>query len=100
MLLDGGCSIYEHRPRACRAYDCRIFAATGIEVEETQPKIAARVRRWVFAFETEEDTALHEAVQAAARYVIERDGGELNATGLALRALSAAEDRTRPRTPR
>ena len=29
MLIDGACSIYEHRPRACRTYDCRIFAATG-----------------------------------------------------------------------
>lgn len=100
MLVDDGCSIYEHRPRACRTYDCRIFAATGIEVDETQSEVAARVRRWVFTFETEEDTALHEAVQAAARYVVERDGGELNATRLALRALSETGDRTRPRRPR
>jgi len=100
MLVDGGCSIYEHRPRACRTYDCRIFAATGIEVDATQPEVAARVRRWVFTFETEDDAVLHQAAQAAARHVIERDGGELNATGLALRALSETEDRTRPRRPR
>jgi len=100
MLVDGGCSIYEHRPRTCRTYDCRIFAATGVDVDETQPAIAARVRRWVFTFETEEDSALHDAVQAAARYVIERDGGALNANGLALRALSETGDRTRPRRPR
>src|SRR5947207_512379 len=23
MLVEGACSIYEHRPRACRTYDCR-----------------------------------------------------------------------------
>src|ERR1044072_724626 len=31
MLVDGRCSIYEHRPRTCRTYDCRIFAATRPE---------------------------------------------------------------------
>src|SRR5437763_4457379 len=30
MLVDNQCSIYSHRPRTCRAYDCRVFAATGI----------------------------------------------------------------------
>ena len=28
MLRADGCSIYEHRPRTCRTYDCRVFAAT------------------------------------------------------------------------
>ena len=32
MLVDGRCSIYEHRPRTCRTYDCRIFTATGLDV--------------------------------------------------------------------
>ncbi|MEZ5144656.1 MAG: YkgJ family cysteine cluster protein [Acidimicrobiales bacterium] len=27
MLGDSGCSIYPHRPRACRTYDCRVLAA-------------------------------------------------------------------------
>ncbi|MFA6001077.1 MAG: hypothetical protein WC828_03075 [Thermoleophilia bacterium] len=30
MLIDGGCSIYEHRPLTCRIYDSRVFAAAGI----------------------------------------------------------------------
>src|SRR4051794_32425896 len=30
MLRDHGCSIYEHRPRACRTYDCRVLAAAGL----------------------------------------------------------------------
>jgi len=37
MLVDGGCSIYEHRPRTCRTYDCRIFPATGVDVGEDHP---------------------------------------------------------------
>ena len=31
MLVDGRCSIYEHRPRTCRTYDCRVFPAAGLE---------------------------------------------------------------------
>src|SRR6187399_1589388 len=31
MLVDGACSIYEHRPRTCRTYDCRVFPAAGLE---------------------------------------------------------------------
>ena len=32
MLVDDQCSIYEHRPRTCRTYDCRVFPAAGIEI--------------------------------------------------------------------
>jgi Fe-S-cluster containining protein len=31
MLVDGRCSIYEHRPAACRTYDCRVFPAADVE---------------------------------------------------------------------
>src|SRR5262245_45885670 len=34
MLADDGCSIYEHRPRTCRTYDCRVFAAAGVELDD------------------------------------------------------------------
>jgi uncharacterized protein len=46
MLSGAACTIYAHRPRACRVYDCRIFAATDVEVGE--PEVASRVRRWRF----------------------------------------------------
>jgi Fe-S-cluster containining protein len=70
MLVDGQCSIYDARPRTCRTYDCRIFAATGVEVDEDrQPAIAARVRRWRFEHPTARDRAEHEALVAAARAV-------------------------------
>lgn len=48
MLVDDRCSIYEDRPRACRMYDCRVFAATGIDPDK--PEIATRVREWQFTY--------------------------------------------------
>jgi Fe-S-cluster containining protein len=44
MLGEAGCTIYDHRPRTCRTYDCRVFAVTGVEPD--QPLVAARVRTW------------------------------------------------------
>src|SRR4051794_37734314 len=34
MLVDDKCSIYEHRPRTCRTYDCRVFPAAGVEIDD------------------------------------------------------------------
>ena len=49
MLGDSGCTIYEHRPRTCRTYDCRIFAATGVDpTADGYLTIAERSRRWRF----------------------------------------------------
>jgi hypothetical protein len=48
MLLDDACSIYEHRPRTCRTYDCRVYAATGVSPPSSQPAVATRVARWRF----------------------------------------------------
>lgn len=44
MFLAGGCSIYQWRPEACRLYDCRVHAATGIEAD--RPLIADRASQW------------------------------------------------------
>jgi Fe-S-cluster containining protein len=65
MLVDDRCSIYDHRPQTCRAYDCRVFAATAIENEE-KPVIARQARRWRFSYATEADRAEHDRLQAAA----------------------------------
>jgi uncharacterized protein len=67
MLVDERCSIYEHRPRACRTYDCRIFPATGIRAGDGG--IAERVRRWRFGFPTEADREDEAAVRAAATFL-------------------------------
>jgi Fe-S-cluster containining protein len=69
MLIDGQCSIYEHRPTTCRTYDCRIFPAAGVELDDdNQAAIARRARQWEFSFPTEGDRVLHDAVRAAARF--------------------------------
>jgi Fe-S-cluster containining protein len=65
MLIDNACSIYEHRPKTCRTYDCRLFAATGVEIDASKPAIAARVRRWRFTFATDDDRAAFAEVRAA-----------------------------------
>lgn len=46
MLTEAGCSIYEHRPQTCRQYDCRVFAATGVDPDK--PLVAERVDEWEF----------------------------------------------------
>jgi Fe-S-cluster containining protein len=37
MTDDGGCTIYERRPGACRAYDCRRDARVWIDFEAHIP---------------------------------------------------------------
>ncbi len=69
MFIDNACSIYPHRPRACRRYDCRLFPATGTAVEEGKPRIAAQAARWRFAFPADRDRREYAAVQAAARFL-------------------------------
>jgi Fe-S-cluster containining protein len=68
MLVDDRCSIYEHRPRACHTYDCRVFAATDISITD-KPLIAARVAQWRFEFTSPRDNRTLAAVRAAARQV-------------------------------
>jgi uncharacterized protein len=71
MLVDGRCSIYDHRPRTCRTYDCRVLAATGLE-PRGKPLIARQIRRWSFSHPTAADQVEAEALQAAARYLADR----------------------------
>ena len=70
MFVDGACSIYEHRPRTCRTYDCRVFPAAGVEPDpDGRAKIAEQVRRWRFDFPERVDEMLQSAVRAAAAYL-------------------------------
>jgi Fe-S-cluster containining protein len=67
MLVNGACSIYEHRPRTCRVYDCRVFAAAGLEPDdERKVEITKRVRQWRFTYGSDDDRARHDAIRAAA----------------------------------
>jgi len=75
MLIDGACSIYEHRPRTCRTYDCRIFPAAGLEIEgDDKAPIARQARRWQFTFPAQGDRNEHDAVRAAATFLHDRPG--------------------------
>ena len=65
MLVEDGCSIYEHRPRTCRTYDCRVFAATGIEPGAAQVAISRRARRWRFRAPDADARAEQAAVESA-----------------------------------
>jgi Fe-S-cluster containining protein len=74
MLRDDGCSIYAHRPRTCRTYDCRVFPATGIEPGGGQEPIARRARRWRFDHPTAADRTEHEALRSVAASLPEEAG--------------------------
>lgn len=70
MLVDGKCSIYEHRPQTCRSYDCRVFPAAGIRAGDADKEpINQRISRWKFSYPTERARVEHSAVQAAAQFL-------------------------------
>lgn len=74
-LLDerGRCRIYDRRPRTCRVYDCRVFAAAGIPADRAP--ISRQAARWEFTYADERAREEHAAVRAAARFV--RDNADL-----------------------
>lgn len=75
MLADGRCSIYEHRPRTCRRYDCRVFAATGLHPNDGGKElVAGQVARWRFDLLTDDDRRRRGALRAAAAYLREEQG--------------------------
>ena len=71
MLIDEQCSIYEHRPRTCRTYDCRVFPAAGLDLDDDKDKalIARQARRWTFSLAAPTDQTKHDAVRAAAAFI-------------------------------
>jgi hypothetical protein len=82
-------SIYDHRPRACRTYDCRVFPAAGVALlDEDKGAIAGRARRWRFTFTTDEDRSRLDAVRAAAAFL--RDHREVLPPGTTLTATQHA----------
>ncbi len=94
MLVDDRCSIYEDRPRTCRSFDCRVFAAAGLDpAEDGKPRIADRVRRWRFDVPTDADAGELAAVRAAAAFLRAHpesfpDGAPGRASDLAAAALA------------
>jgi uncharacterized protein len=72
MLKGGHCSVYEHRPQTCRVYDCRVFAAAGMDAD--RESITHQSRRWKFRYPTRDDRRQHAAVKAAARFLKDHPG--------------------------
>src|SRR3954452_13867356 len=52
MLVAGRCSMYEHRPRACRAYDCRGCPAAGVNPDPAAIAALPRPRRFTYPSDT------------------------------------------------
>jgi len=70
MLIDDQCSIYDHRPATCRTYDCRIFPAAGLGIDDVDKVlIDRRAQRWRFSYPTPADHTRHAAVRAAATFL-------------------------------
>lgn len=97
MLRHDGCAVYVDRPRACRTFDCRVFAAAGLDpTEDGKDDIARQVRRWRFRVQTAEDRARLDAVRAAARWLREDPsrlpgGAPRTVTALAVAAVEIHE---------
>jgi uncharacterized protein len=89
MLVDDRCSIYEHRPRACRTYDCRVFAATGLEPDGPgKEALIRRIRRWRFTYDDAAARRLHDDLRDAAH------AAPANATEAAVRAVISGNTTT------
>jgi hypothetical protein len=70
MLSCGNCTIYALRPQTCLDYDCRVFAAAGIEAGGADKAVInRRVQDWRFRFATDEERQAHIAIKAAATFV-------------------------------
>jgi Fe-S-cluster containining protein len=96
MLGADGCSIYAHRPRTCRTYDCRVFPAAGIAPNDgDKALIAERARRWRFEYPGGAGRSEHAAVRAAAGFLADHPEvlpvgvGASNTTQLAVLAVAA-----------
>jgi len=98
MLVDARCSIYDHRPRTCRTYDCRVLVAAGFADDEDVPvEISRRATRWRFE-EGDSSAGLERAaVEAAATFLAERPealppaAGRPSLTRLAALAIEVAD---------
>lgn len=72
MLVEERCTIYAQRPRTCRTYDCRIFPAAGVVLDDgDKSRINRQARRWRFEFTTDDDRTRQLAVEAAAAYLLQ-----------------------------
>lgn len=73
MLVNDACSIYANRPRACRRFDCRVFAATAIS-PGSGPRTAVnqQVWRWRFDYPSAADAIRQTALLNAVAFMQRR----------------------------
>lgn len=70
MLKAGDCSIYSSRASTCRTFDCRVLAATGLNMEgKWSERINERVQAWQFTFSSEDGRRRHKAMRDAATFI-------------------------------
>ncbi len=94
MLVDGRCTVYEHRPRTCRTYDCRVFPAAGLLPDEpTKVAIATQAGRWRFTHASAAVEATHDEVRATAAH-LRADHPAAPITQVAVRAVESQRDRS------
>ncbi len=64
------CTIYKYRPLACRQFDCRIYAASGLNpIAQSKDKISQQVRQWSFSYDSNESRQKHQAVKRTAQFI-------------------------------
>jgi hypothetical protein len=81
-LGPAGCTVYEHRPRACCAYDCRQYAMAGLVDSYDSDR---RSPGWVFEMSTPRDRTVMLGLQLGAASVV-LGGGDQWCAGDALTA--------------
>jgi len=69
MFKTDKCSIYESRPEICRQYDCRVLAASKIEISDESQEITAQVNSWEFEFTSAKRIELGNAVELAVSFL-------------------------------
>ena len=93
LLVDGACTAYEHRPRRCRTYDCRIFPAAGLAPEGDKPAIAERAAAWRFSYDDPDDHRRQQAVRTAVAFLRHDQLGRVTSTTqLAAAAVDAHDE--------
>lgn len=104
MLSERKCSIYDARPQTCRDYDCRVFAAAGIDAGGSDRSVInRRVRAWRFEYSSEADVRAHEAVRSAARFIRDKassfpGSAPMAPTGVAVLAIKSYQVFLNPET--
>jgi uncharacterized protein len=96
MLEGRRCSIYQDRPQTCRDYDCRVFAAAGIDAGGPDKQaINSRIHQWEFSYATEDEKNAHAAILSAAAFIRQNKGSFPNEraptapTGIAVLAVKS-----------